>query len=297
MTRKAQLEDFRVAYPRADWRGWRAVPEEFTRIISDLHYGEHASRVRSLSQLRPLLEDPAAVVVNGDAMDSRPGPDPLFTARCRAEVRNYFEVACRHATFVTGNHDPDFSQSHHLDLAEGGVLVTHGDILFDDIVPWSVDAPVLRARIREALASLPQGASLSLEEKLQVFRNVAASIPQRHQAEQHGITYALKMAGDSVWPPWRLMRVIKAWYQLPRRGAALTRLHRPKARFCVLGHTHHVGVWRAANGVVVVNTGALCFPFHAFAVDVSRGRLVVRTIVTRGDEFQIGRKIVEFRLG
>jgi len=273
------------------------MPEEFTRIISDLHYGEHASRVRSLTQLRPLLGDAAAVVLNGDTMDTRPGPDPLFTARCRAEVREYFEAACHQVTFVTGNHDPDISPTHYLDLAGGRVFVTHGDILFDDVVPWSRDAPALRARIRETLAALPRGAGRSLEERLLVYRQVALTVVQRHQSEQHGLTYAIKMAGDSVWPPWRILRVLGAWHHLPRRGAAMVREHRPKARFCLLGHTHHPGIWRAASGTVIINTGALCFPFKAFAVDLSATRLVVRRIVPRGDEFRIGRKIIEFRLG
>ena len=272
------------------------MPGDFTRIFSDLHFGEHASRVRSLSQLRPLLGDPAAVVMNGDALDTRPGPDPDFTARCRTEVREYFEIACRHVTFLTGNHDPDFSDHHSLDLAGGRVFVTHGDILFEDIVPWSNDAPILRARIREALAALPPGAEASLDQRLLAYRRVEASVTQRHQVEHQGLKYAVKMAGDSVWPPWRILRVLAAWRQLPRRGAALLREHRPQAKFCLLGHTHRPGVWRAASGAVVINTGALCFPFRAFAVDISAARLVVRKIAQRGDEFRIGDKVVEFRL-
>jgi predicted phosphodiesterase len=240
--RRAQLEDFQVAFPLAEWKGCLPVPGEFTRILSDLHYGEHSSRVRSLSQLRPLLGDPETVVLNGDALDTRPGPDPEFTARCRAEVREYFEIACRQVTFVTGNHDPDISENHCLDLAAGRVFVTHGDILFEDIVPWSIDAPVLRARIREALASLPPGAAGSLDQRLLAYRRVAASVLQRHQVEHHGLKYAVKTAGDSVWPPWRVLRVLAAWRRLPRRGAALLREHRPRARFCLLGHTHRPGV-------------------------------------------------------
>jgi len=36
------------------------VAADFTRIFSDIHYGDRASRVHSLAQLRPLLEGPAA---------------------------------------------------------------------------------------------------------------------------------------------------------------------------------------------------------------------------------------------
>ncbi|MBC7369402.1 MAG: hypothetical protein H7343_21760, partial [Undibacterium sp.] len=37
-----------------------------TRILSDLHYGDRASRLLSLGQLRPLLDGPDHVVLNGD---------------------------------------------------------------------------------------------------------------------------------------------------------------------------------------------------------------------------------------
>jgi predicted phosphodiesterase len=273
------------------------VPEEFTRILSDLHYGERSSRVHDLSQLRPLFGEPAAVVVNGDALDTRPGPDPTFTARCREEVQEFFAAACPRTTFVTGNHDPDISAHHHLDLAGGRVFVTHGDVLFDDVVPWGRDAAVLRARIKEALDALPPEEQGSLEARLLAFRRVAGSTLQRHQVERSGFRYVFKLAGDSVWPPWRMLRVLVAWRRLPGRGAALVRRHRPDAGFCLLGHTHRAGVWRAQGGAVVINTGALCYPFRALAVDVSASRLVVRRIVPRSGEFRIGEMVADFKLG
>ena len=117
------------------------MPGETIRILSDLHYGEHASRVRSLAQLRPLLDGATRLVVNGDTLDTRPGPDPDRTDRTKEEVRAFFDEVGAPVTFLTGNHDPDFSPNALADLAEGRVLVTHGDILFSDIVPWGRAPP------------------------------------------------------------------------------------------------------------------------------------------------------------
>ena len=113
----------------------------FTRIFSDLHYGDRASRVRSLGQIAPLLDGPARIVVNGDTLDTRPGKHPRRTAELLAEVRRFFADESPPADLLTGNHDNDISETHALELAGGRVFITHGDVLFEDIVPWGRDAP------------------------------------------------------------------------------------------------------------------------------------------------------------
>ena len=45
---------------------------ELIRIISDVHFADRGSRVRSLGQLRPLLEGATLLVLNGDTLDTRP---------------------------------------------------------------------------------------------------------------------------------------------------------------------------------------------------------------------------------
>jgi metallophosphoesterase superfamily enzyme len=91
--------------------------------------------VRSLGQLRPLLEGASSLVLNGDTLDTRPGKNPPRTAQMRREVLEYFGSVGTPVTLLTGNHDPDLSGQHALEFAGGRVLVTHGDVLFDDIVP------------------------------------------------------------------------------------------------------------------------------------------------------------------
>lgn len=267
-----------------------------TRIVSDVHYGERSSTVRSFRQLAPLLDGAAALVFNGDTFDTRPAKEPRITADLRREVLGFSASAGIPVSFVTGNHDPDFSQSHSMDLAEGRIFVTHGDVLFDNIVPWSQDAGVMRTRVIAALAALPEDGSCRLEDRLAVFRSVSASIPQRHQAEKNPIRFALRLAGDTVWPPSRLLTILKAWREAPGRAAALARTHRPKARFVVMGHTHKPGVWAMAPGVVVINTGSFSRPFGPVAAEVSEDCIRVRRVESRGGEFRPGPAIAEFPL-
>jgi predicted phosphodiesterase len=272
------------------------VGAHLIRIVSDVHYADRGSRVHSLGQLSPLLEGASSVVLNGDTLDTRPNKHPQRTDEMRREVLEFFGSSPAPVTFLTGNHDPDLSRQHALELAGGRVLVTHGDVLFDTIVPWSKDAGVIREKIAAALASLPGDKSAKLEGKLSAFRSVAATIPQLHQSERDPLRYAIRLAGDTVWPPHRALQILKAWREAPGRAAALARSHRPRARFILIGHTHRPGVWKTASGIVVVNTGSFCRPFGAMAAEVSHDKLRVRRVDFRGGAFHPGSKVAEFSL-
>ena len=267
-----------------------------TRIVSDVHYGERSSTVRSFGQVAPLLGGAAALVFNGDSFDTRPSKDPQVTAELRREILEFSRSAGIPVSFVTGNHDPDFSENHSVEFADGRIFVTHGDVLFDNIVPWSQDAGVMRTRVIAALAALPDKGACTLEERLAVFRSVSASIPQRHQAEKNPIRFALRLAGDTVWPPGRFLTILKAWREAPGRAEALARAHRPKARFVVMGHTHKPGVWGTPPGVVVINTGSFSRPFGSVAADISGDGIRVRRVESRGGEFRACPTIAEYPL-
>jgi predicted phosphodiesterase len=270
------------------------VGADLIRVISDLHYGDRSCRVRSLSQLRPLLDGASSLLFNGDTLDTRQGRNPQRTALKRREVLDFFASAGLPVIFLTGNHDPDFSPHHAAEFESGRILITHGDVLFDTIVPWAKNAPEIRRRILEALLALPGDAGSKLDGRLRAFRSVAASLPQKHQMEPDPLRYALSLAGETVWPPHRVLSILRAWREAPGRAAALARRHRPKARFIAIGHTHLPGVWRTASGVVVVNTGSFCRPFGAMVLEISPGRLRVRHVEAKGQAFHPGAEVARF---
>ena len=267
-----------------------------TRIFSDVHYGDRASRVRSLSQLGPLLEGASRIVINGDCMDTRPGPYPQRTADLRAEVLDFF--SCNHpdTQFITGNHDPDISAVHDLDLDAGRVFVTHGDVVFDDIVPWGQDVSAIRKDLVAARANAPDRDYSVLENRLELFRGMCAALPQRHQAEHNRWKYLKSFAADTFWPPFRFVDVLRAWHEALRRAVALVRAHRPAARFVITGHVHRPGVWRSPHGQIVVNTGSFCPPLGSCVVDMTVDRLIVRTVKRQRGAFHPGEVQAEFAL-
>jgi predicted phosphodiesterase len=266
------------------------------RILSDLHYGDRGSRIRSLPSLAPLFEGASSLVLNGDTIDTRPGPNPPVTAALRAEALEFFARSAPPTTILTGNHDPDISNRHMLDLAGGQIFVTHGDIIFDNLVPWGQDAAFARQRLAELLAALPAENRDQLEPRLAIYRQVAATIPQRHQSERNGWKYTLGYLTDTVWPPTRILRVLRAWRRAPGLAAELTRHYRPQARFAVIGHIHHPGCWRMPNGVTVLNTGSFCPPLGGCVIDVRPDRVTLRRIVARRGEFHLGDTAAEFAL-
>lgn len=265
------------------------------RIFSDLHYGDRASSLHSLTALAPLCEGVSQIVLNGDTLDTRPNSDPALNAQLRAEVLEFFGRQTAPATFLTGNHDPDISDRHHLELGVG-LLVTHGDVLFEDLVPWSQDAPLAGRLVARELAELSPAEHAQLPHRLRAYRRAAAQIPQRHQSEPHGLKYLIAFARDTVWPPSRILRVLRAWKETPARADAFVASHRPRTRFLAMGHTHRVGTTRTPRGLVVLNTGSFCPPGGAAVIDVTEDLLTLRAVKRARGDFHPGDTIAEFSL-
>lgn len=266
----------------------------FTRILSDIHFGDRASNVRDLARLGPLLTGPDAVILNGDTLDTRPGPHPAITAATRETVLAFIHQSPAPITCLTGNHDPDLTTDHARDLAGGAVFVTHGDIAFDDIVPWGRDGDFARQLVTTERNRLT--APVALEDLLIAHRRAAVAIPQRHQAEPRSLRYLASYLADTVWPPTRIPRILRAWSEMPARISAVAALHRPAARFIINGHTHRAGIWRRPDGRVVINTGSYCPPSGCRLVDVAADHLAVRQVEQRGGEFRPGATVAEFAL-
>lgn len=266
------------------------------RIFSDLHYGDPASALASLDVLHPLFEGATQLVFNGDTLDTRPSRDPAASAALRTEVAAFFGRLPVPVTLLTGNHDPDFSPHHAVEIAGGELYVTHGDVLFEDIVPWSRDAALARQLVADALAALPPEKRATPAGQFAACRCAAVKIPQRHQSEHNRTKYALSYIADTVWPPSRLLRVLRAWREAPLRAEAFVRQHRLCARYFAMGHTHRMGVRRTPSGLIVLNTGSFSPPGAAGVIEIGDGRLVLRRLDRRGRTYRLGDPVAEFPL-
>ena len=268
------------------------------RIFSDLHFRDGRSEVHDLAALGPLLAGADEVVLNGDTLDTQ---IPALRAHTQ-EVREFFAGAGPKATFLSGNHDPDISELAELELAEGRIWVTHGDVLFDLVAPWSH----LRGEFRRRLAAL--GAGLSAEERARVEtrlglnRRACHGLPETLDLSSRALGTRVRWLLRAFGSPLSVWWMLQAWREAPRRAAELARAQRPRARVVVLGHTHFPGVWRVRGGagepeIVVINTGTFARPFGGTFVELAGDQVRVVRIVRRGGRFEPGRVVAEFGAG
>lgn len=261
------------------------------RIFSDLHFGDPRSTLDDLDALAPLLRDADEIILNGDTVDTV----AAHTREKLPAVRAFFaRPDLPRATFITGNHDPEISALAELDLLDGRVWVTHGDILFDDIAPWSHQAPEIRRRLAELSRGLSPAKLARPETRYRLNRLACRDVLESpHAFKTHALAGAFRLF-HTLFPPRRLLAMLRAWRDTPRLAADLARAHRPRARVVVLGHTHRPGVWRC-GGLTVVNTGSFARPLGGAFVEIAGERVRVVRIARRADgAFAAGRVLADF---
>jgi predicted phosphodiesterase len=269
------------------------TPTEPILILSDLHLGHRASRIKHPNQLDRILQGPGSVIFNGDTAEMRNPEDRQVGRKLAADLARVCHQAGRKAFFVNGNHDPTVSVINHLDLADGAVLVTHGDILFLGVAPWSRDAGHYLKKHRQILDGLGPDGYTDFEKRLLATKRTSIELQMLEEPLTRGRSPGFKLFIRNCWPPWRPLMIIKAWCEVPGRAAYLARVFRPQARFIIVGHTHFPGVWEVGPRVII-NTGSFVPYFGVSAVTIASGRIEVRRIDIRHRQFVLGKLLRNF---
>jgi hypothetical protein len=197
------------------------------------------------------------------------------------------------AIFINGNHDPVISQIDHLDLAEGQMLVTHGDMLFLGIAPWSRQAYAYRKIHLRALDQLGPDALLSFEKRLLATKRTSLKLQLLEEPTTRGRFPGLGLIVRQFWPPFRPFMILHAWWETPKLGAKLLQAFRPETRYLLIGHTHFPGCWNH-GGRVVINTGSFVLNFGACAVLLKEKSFEIRKIKRYQKNFVLGKRLKEF---
>ena len=267
--------------------------KEPIRIISDLHYGHPASIIERPEQLVPLFQDAGTVIFNGDTVELRYLRGRRIGMRNSLRVREVCEAAGALPVFINGNHDPILSDLSHVDLADGAVLVTHGDLLFHNLSPWSHEAGIIGEAHTRELEDLGEDAFLDFEKRLKASKRAALSI-ELHRTGMHrdNLTFFRTVLRE-CWPPWRPFQVIHSWAVTPSRAEALARVFRPRARFILIGHTHFSGCWRRGPRMII-NTGSFLPLSGRMAIDVQGETLTIRPILLEKGVFKAGASMMQY---
>jgi predicted phosphodiesterase len=264
------------------------IPTEPTLILSDLHLGHRASQIKSPEMLAPLLQHTGSAIFNGDTAEMRGEVDRPLGRKLAAELARVCHQIGTKAIFVNGNHDPVISNINHLELAEGRILVTHGDILFLGVAPWSKDARQYLNAHKKILKNLGPESLTDLEHQLRATKQASLMLQAAEASTTQGTEPSLGLFFRQMWPPHRPLVILKAWLDLPDRGADLASVYRPTAQFIIVGHTHFPGLWRR-KGRTIINTGSFVAHLPAHAVLVDSGRLEIRRIVRTKGGLNLGR--------
>jgi predicted phosphodiesterase len=263
-----------------------------TRIFSDLHYLDGQSTLHRLETLVPLLQGVDHVILNGDTLDTQIPDAPAHVD----ELRAFFARHVPRVTFLSGNHDPYIVSDAELSLNDGRVWITHGDVLFDEVAPWSGHRTEIIRRQKRLADTTPSSNPGLIEERLRRNRIVCEGLPEPHNPFDRSLwTRALRVA-RVLFPPRRLLAMVNVWFVTPGLARRLARAQRPSARLVVVGHTHFPGVWSEGEGPVVINTGSFCGPFGGLFVELRGDHVQAVRIVQKNGQFHPGRTVAGFSL-
>ena len=269
------------------------TPTYPTLILSDLHLGHRASLIRDPEQLAPVFREANTIVLNGDTAELRHQIDRPVGRMLAATLARVCHSSGAKAIFINGNHDPVISQIDHLDLAEGQMLVTHGDMLFLGIAPWSRQAYAYRKIHLRALDQLGPDALLSFEKRLLATKRTSLKLQLLEEPTTRGRFPGLGLIVRQFWPPFRPFMILHAWWETPKLGAKLLQAFRPETRYLLIGHTHFPGCWNH-GGRVVINTGSFVLNFGACAVLLKEKSFEIRKIKRYQKNFVLGKRLKEF---
>jgi len=265
--------------------------QEPIRIFSDLHLGHPACRIKSVEQLRPLLEGAGTVIFNGDTIEMRHHKLIEKGRRYFRELTDLAEQLGVDRIHLRGNHDPEISETDHLDLAGGRVFLTHGDALFRLGSPWSPKIWKIHDQIEETRSEYGEEALESdLETVLACTHRCRSFSPGYENEFKLGPLKTVRTMIRIAWPPRRPLLILKTWLTAHRVAEEFAARHRPEAEVFVFGHTHWPGTWKR-NGRLIVNTGGFVSFMPALGIEMVNGEVAVRKIRQRGGRFEWGSRV------
>ncbi|MBC8127083.1 MAG: metallophosphoesterase family protein [Gloeobacteraceae cyanobacterium ES-bin-144] len=261
------------------------------RILSDLHLGHKVSRIEQVPALRGLIAGAGTVIFNGDTWQELARPFRERSTVMLEELHKLCEEEGVETVFLSGNHDPGWPGPGWVEIADGRIVITHGDALYYSGSPWKRETLTAGERLAELWRRHPAAGS-SADERLRLTREIARELSS---VEYPTGRHFIQRAWDAVMPPKRALKMIEAWLTQGTVGARFCERYFPKAEILLIGHFHHQGCW-VRNGRLVINTGSFCSPGRAHWAEWNDGWLTRGVIDESPTECRIGRTLNVWRL-
>jgi UDP-2,3-diacylglucosamine pyrophosphatase LpxH len=225
------------------------------RIFSDLHLGHKASRIEDVQSLRPLFRGAGTVLFNGDTWEELSTQWRGRAGEMLELLRDILDQEGCDTIFLPGNHDPGWEGDGFMELAEGRIVITHGDTLLRDGAPWKREMLAGRDLVSSLWAEIPEAETNPIA-RHELARRIAKRLPNLSHPDGRSL---FSRALDAACPPQRALAMIRAWMTQGSLGAAFCERYFPAAEVLVTGHFHCRGV-RRCRGRTVINTGSFVVP-------------------------------------
>jgi predicted phosphodiesterase len=250
-----------------------------TIILSDIHFGKTGSTVGSAHQLRGLWEGCESLILNGDSTEAHSANSSEKTNKLCTELLQLAKEDGVRTIMIAGNHDPEISKINSKWFWDNRVLVFHGHAVFPGVAPWSWRAPFIHQRRIDLARERGNG----FEEQLEAVRE--ASLAAAMGEFNHHRPSPLHMASLALPASFR---VLLSWWRFPKMTSNWVNQFASSAKFIIVGHTHHAGIWEV-DGRVIINTGCFGFPSHPRAVIIDEDELTVYRLRLLNNQYTLGR--------
>lgn len=265
--------------------GMRIDLPEPVVVLSDLHLGHPGTFLSDPSMIAPLLEGTKTVLFNGDTYELY---NPRYRSLATDQLERLFELCHTVGTapwLLPGNHDPWASNWLSVDLADGQVFVTHGDVIHWAMAPWARDAAAFRREYQRLTEH--QGEPTTLEGTLQLNKQLAMIAGYEDHGSRSGWRGEVKMLEKFAGKPLRVLYAINYWRKVESLARQFLARFRPNARMMIFGHTHRPGNW-FQHDVKLVNTGSYQTLSYPQAVYLDKERASVHRAIWRKGAYHPG---------
>ncbi|MFK7790147.1 MAG: metallophosphoesterase family protein [Phycisphaeraceae bacterium] len=247
-----------------------------TLILSDTHLGKPGQL--TAAALRPVWQGVDELVINGDTAEVQV---PWLRGAAVRELDRLEHLARQDGvklTLISGNHDAYLTDRRCLQLANGHILIMHGDALHPAIAPWTRSAKSLAQRTEREIA---KAATDDLASRLDIAQHVGHSEFLRE--------YVLSSHGENIFQrlfarPLEVPLVLNYWRSEPALAERFMKRYAPQAKVLIVGHSHRRGVWKRGERTHI-NTGAFTFPGRPQCVHHQGSTLSVYHIVKRDGQY------------
>ena len=248
-----------------------------TLIISDTHLGKPGSA--TAEALRPLWQGIDELVINGDTAEVQV---PWLRGAAVRELDRLEQLTAKDGvklTLISGNHDAYLTDRRCLQLAQGNILVMHGDALHPAVAPWTRSARTLAKRTEEEIKHAEID---DLATRLDITQHIGHSEFLKE--------YVLSSLGEStarriLARPIEVPQVLWYWRREPELARQFMRRYVPQAKVLIVGHSHRRAVWQR-DGRTIINTGAFMFPGKPQCVIHQGDAISVHRIVKRAGVYE-----------